>query len=299
MSAGGNNEESDSLKKAFCKLALSALAALPCSASSAEDVAGNGLLDEVDWIEMSGWAAPEFESAHASMGCVKVIYPVFNVDFGVAAHVRGGEYGRLLLGGWTSTDVSSHYRDVRRYAFQEIDPIVAYAYTWKFRDGWSLDSQWGAQWNIMDGYYGAAHRTYDEWQFWERLKTPWCTLWAGMRNFYLPVTKASVRAGVMRSFEIFDSLSFVPNLWFDGGSERWNTQRFGYGESADSISGGFNSVSLQLHLVYALAPHLRLYGGVTQYCAVDRRVRDNLKANPSRESVTELLIVTMGARLEF
>lgn len=274
------------------------LMAAVCSAVADESVEPLSSNDPAG-LEFSGWVCPEFESAHASMGCVKIIYPVFNVDFGVAAQIREGRYGRLLLGGWMCTDVSSHYLAVRRNAFQEIDPIIAYAYTLPLYEGWSLDSQWGAQWNIMDGYSGAAHRTYDEWQFWERLKTPWGTLYAGMRNFYLPVTKAGVRTGFTRTFAITDALAFAPNLWFDAGSERWNTQRFGYGASADDISGGFNSVSLQLFLLYRLTSWMRLYGGVTQYCAIDRRVRDNLKANPSRESVTDLLIVTLGARLEF
>ncbi len=263
-------------------------------------VAGEAENEKSAGLEVSGWVNPEFESAHASMGVVKIAYPVFNVDFGLSAQIQEGRYGRLLFGTWTCTDLSNHYRDARRNAFQEIDPLIAYAYTLHFYEGWSLDSQWGAQWNIMDGYRGAGRHTYDEWQFWERLKTPWgTTIYAGMRNFYLPVTKASVRTGVTHAFAITDALSFVPNLWFDAGSERWNTQRFGYGPSAEEISGGFNSLSLQLFLNYRLTDWVRLYGGVTQYCATDHHVRGNLKANPSRESVTELMIVTLGARLEF
>lgn len=281
----------------FTLASLLAVSAIATDASHDEiNAYDHGLMQGID---LSFWAYPEFASGHSSMGCIKVIYPVFNLDTGTAIKLKGGKFGRFLFGIWSQSDVSSHYHDRRRYAFQEIDPIIAYAYTWHFHDGWNLDSQLGAQWNFMDGYYGDGRHSYDEWQFWERLNTPWCTVYAGMRNFYLPVCKSFFRVGVTKSFPIVGNLSIRPNVWLDGGSERWNQQRVGYGEYRKKIGRGLNAVLIQLYLDYRISEWLSLYGGVTQHCAVGNEIRNSLGANPSRESKKDFLIVTMGAKLDF
>jgi hypothetical protein len=236
----------------------------------------------------------EFASSHVSIGRLKSAYPVMNVEVGAGADF--GEYGYLLASTWTQSDLSNHYRDRRCQPMQEVDPVVLYGYDLKLADGWSLDSRVGAQWNLMSGYYGAARRSYDEWQFRETLTTPYCTLWYQMRNFYLPVTKASFRAGVKRSFPLTGQLSLVPMVWFDGGSDRWNVQRFGYTEGRDRIGRGLNSCSLKLLLNYNLTDHCNLYCGVMGYFVIDGDVRAELDADPSRESRSECVVFSTGLR---
>ena len=236
----------------------------------------------------------EFESAHVSMGRLKVAYPVFNLEAGAGADF--GEYGYLLLSTWTESDLTNHYRDRRYQPIQEFDPVVLYGYDFKFAEGWSLDSRLGAQWNLMTGYYGDARRSYDEWQFRETLVTPYVTLWYAMRNFYLPVTKASFRLGVKRSFPLTEQLSIVPIVWLDGGSDRWNVQRFGHTDGQERIGRGFNSCSLKLLFNYHLADYIDVYCGVMGYFVVDDDIRAELDANPSREAKSECVIFSTGLR---
>lgn len=236
----------------------------------------------------------EFESAHVSMGRLKVAYPVMNVEVGVGADF--GKYGYLLLSTWTESDLTNHYRDRRYQPIQEFDPVILYGYDYKFADGWSLDSRLGAQWNLMTGYYGDGRRSYDEWQFRETLVTPYITLWYAMRNFYLPVTKASFRAGIKRSFPLTDKFSLVPMVWVDGGGDRWNVERFGYTDDKARIGRGINSCSLKLLLNYHLADHFDIYCGVMGYFAVDGDIRAELDANPTREAKSQCVIFSIGLR---
>ena len=240
------------------------------------------------------YADTEFESAHVSMGRLKAAYPVFNLDVGVGADF--GKYGYLMASVWTESDLTSHYHDRRRHFMQEVDPSVSYGRKWEFAEGWSLDSKIGAQWNLMTGYYGDAKRSYDEWQFRETLTTPYITLWYAMRNFYFPVAKASFRVGAYHPFQLSEDLSFVPMFWFDGGSDRWNEQRFGYTDNLERIGRGINSCSLKFLLNYRLAECLNVYCGVTGYFAVDSDVRAELSANPSREGKNECVIFSTGLR---
>jgi len=116
-----------------------------------------------------------------------------------------------------------------------------------------------------------------------------------MRNFYWPVAKASFRTGLRRSFPICGGLSFEPNVWVDGGSARWNRQRFGY-KDPNSIGSGVNSGSLQLFLNYRLNDQVSFYGGIIQYVVLDCAVHSELKADPSETSLTELTVATIGIR---
>jgi hypothetical protein len=240
------------------------------------------------------FADTEFESAHVSIGRLKSAYPVFNLEFGVGADFA--EYGYLLFSTWTESDLTNHYRDRRHQPMQEVDPLLSYGYKINLADGWTLDSRVGAQWNLMLGSYGAARRSYDEWQFRETLATPYITFWYGMRNFYLPVAKASFNFGALRSFAISERFSLVPSVRFDGGSDRWNVQRFGYTPESNRIGRGLNSCSLKLLLNYRLTDNFDLYCGVMGYFAIDGDVRDELDANPSREAKSECAIFSTGIK---
>lgn len=269
------------------------------AADASHDEISQSSPDLIPGADISFWAYPEFASGLTSMGCIKSIYPVFNLDTGAAIKLKDERYGRILFGVWSESDINSHYHDKRRYAFQEIDPFIAYAYRWHFHDGWNLDSQIGAQWNFMAGYYGDGCHSYDEWQFWERLNTPWCTIYGGMRNFYLPVCKPFFRVGAMKSIPLVGALSVCPNIYLDGGNERWNQQRVGYGEYRKKIGQGLTAAIVQIHLDYRLSEWLSLYGGVTQHISVGKEVRNSLRANPNRTARKDFLIVTIGAKLDF
>ena len=236
----------------------------------------------------------EFESAHVSMGRLKAAYPVLNLEVGAGADFN--EYGYFLVSTWTESDLTNHYRDRRHQPIQEFDPVVLYGYKLALMEGWSLDSRVGAQWNLMTGYYGAARRSYDEWQFRETLETPYVTVWYAMRNFYLPVTKASFRVGAKRAFPLTEKLSLVPMVWVDGGSDIWNEQRFGYSDRLERIGRGINSCSVKCLVNYRLCDHLDVYCGVMGYWAIDDDIRAELGANPSREAKRECVVLSTGLR---
>lgn len=243
----------------------------------------------------SFWLANEFESEHQSMGSIKVPNPVWNVDLG--SRVDFGSFGYALAGLWTESDVCETPRDRRNWYFHELDPCVAYGYRWNFADGYALDQRLGLQWNWMAGHVGAARRSYDEWQPRTELVTPWASVWFAMRNFYWPVPKASLRLGVRRSFALTERLSFVSNGWFDGGSARWNRQRFGH-RDPESIGSGFNSFSLQMLLSYRLDGGVSLYGGMMPYCVLSPSVRSELRDSQSKSAKTETVVAIVGVRFD-
>ena len=246
-------------------------------------------------VGMYGWVNPEIESAHISIGRLKVSYPVFNLDVGAGLDIR--DYGYTAVGVWSESDLCSHYRKQRHQAFQEVDPIVLYGYRFNIAEGWSLDSRLGHQWNFMAGYRGDANRSYDEWQFKETLETPWLTLWYGMRNFYLPVTKASFVVGALKSFKLTDDWSLIPSFWMDGGSARWNSQRFGYTQDASRIGRGLNSCSARLTLSWLMTDKVSFYCSLTGYAAIDSDVREELDENPSREAKKHYAVVATGIKI--
>lgn len=255
-----------------------------------------GAAEAADRLRPFAWVANETESAHVSIGRMKGAYPVWNVDAGLG--VEHEAVGYVLAGVWTESDFTDKYHEGHRMFFHEIDPVVSYGCRWAFAEGWALDSKVGNQWNVMNGYYGDKRRSYDEWQWREDLKTPWGSVWWQMRNFYWPVPKASWRFGARTRIPLVGRLSFVPCLWFDGGCERWNEQRFGY-HDAKRIGQGLNSMTLQLFLAYEIADGWRLYGGISQYSAVDADVRRELKADPAKEGKPDLLFATVGVRWDF
>ena len=275
---------------AVCRIVFAA-AIVSCSELSArQDNA------ESSSVRLYGWVNPEIESAHISIGRLKVSYPVFNLDAGTGLDFR--DYGYMAVGVWTESDLCSHYRRQRHQAFQEVDPIVLYGYRFDIAEGWSLESRIGHQWNFMAGYRGDANRSYDEWQFRETLETPWLVLWYGMRNFYLPVTKASFVFGVSKRFELTDDWMVTPSFWMDGGSARWNSQRFGYTKDASKIGRGLNSCSARLMLSWLMSEKMSFYCSVTGYAAIDPDIRAELDENPSREAKKLYAVVATGIKIE-
>ena len=242
------------------------------------------------------WSAAEVASGHISIGRVKATHPVQNFEAKL-----GAEYlplGYATIGVWSLTDLSGSYRHSRGWFWNEIDPVVTVGRRQTLADGYSLDASVGAQWNEMTGYKGDARRSYDEWQTAVSLTTPWATPWYSMRNFYWPVAKASFRVGLTHDFALTDKLSILPNVWLDGGSARWNRQRFGY-QNAARIGSGVNSFSLRLFANYRFLPHAALYGGVTGYCVLDPDVRDELRDNPSEEAKHLYAVATCGVKVSF
>ena len=242
------------------------------------------------------WCAAEAASGHISIGRVKATHPVQNFEAKL-----GAEYaplGYATAGVWSLTDLSRAYRDSRSPFWNEVDPVVTFGRRQALADGYALDASAGAQWNEMVGYMGDARRSYDEWQVATALTTPLATPWFAMRNFYWPVAKASFRVGVTRSFRLTENLSLAPNVWLDGGSARWNRQRFGY-RCPERIGQGVNSLSARLFAVYRLHANAELYGGATGYCVTDPDVRAELKDNPSDEARHLYVVVTCGVKLAF
>lgn len=246
--------------------------------------------------EMHGWLATEVESAHVSIGRIKNEYPVFNIDTGL--RIDGNSMGYIDLALWTECDLCNHNRRTHRWAFHEIDPKVGYGYRFGLVDGFVFDTSIAAQWNLMSGYYGPAKRSYDEWQIREALETPWFVVYYSMRNFYSPMVKASYRFGLSKSIPLFGGLSFVPNVFCEGGSSRWNTQRFRQHDDW-TVGRTINSLLAQMFLDYKVADDLSLYGGVTGYFVVDPDIRDELRSGTGYANRTEFAIVTLGARFVF
>ena len=247
-------------------------------------------------IRPIAWCAAEVASGHISIGRVKATHPVQNFEAKLGAEYAPLGYATAVV--WSLTDLSGAYNDSRSAFWNEVDPVVTVGRRQPLAEGYAIDASVGAQWNEMVGYRGDARHSYDEWQTAVSAETPFVTPWFSMRNFYWPVAKASFRVGVTRGFRLTEDLSLVPNVWLDGGGERWNRQRFGY-RQADRIGRGVNSVSARLFAVYRFHENAELYGGATGYCVTDPDVRAELEDNPSDEARHLYAVVTCGVRLSF
>ena len=247
-------------------------------------------------VEVRGWLATEVESAHVSIGRIKNDYPALNFDSGL--RFDGSDFGYLDFGIWSECDLCNHNRRQHRWAFHEIDPKIGYGYRFGIADGWTFDSSVAAQWNLMSGYYGPLNKSYDEWQVREALETPWMTAYYSMRNFYWPVAKASCRFGIMTTIPLGRGLSLAPDVFCEGGSQRWNTQRFRQREDW-TVGCTVNSLQLRLTLSCPVTEWFSLYGGVTGYFVVDPKIRSELDRGSGFSSRKELAIVTLGTRMVF
>lgn len=247
-------------------------------------------------LRPSAWVAPEIASGHISVGRVKVVHPVQNLEVGTGVSYR--PLGYVWTSVWCQSDLSNAYRDRRRRLLDEIDPMVGCGHEFELAEGYSFDTRVAAQWNCMDGYRGAERRSYDEWQIAETLKTPYLTSWFSMRNFYWPVAKASWCAGLMRTFPVAENWQIGCRAWLDGGGERWNQQRFGY-ENPQRIRRGINSGSLRLSLTYQVSSWCSVTAGVTGYCVLSRAARDELHDNPSDEAKATYAVASLGLRMAY
>jgi len=244
-------------------------------------------------LRFSGWISPEVESAHITRGRIKVLDPVWNLDSGLRAETES--VGYVIVGLWTESDLTGRYTGTRRPFFSELDPLLSYGYELQVAEEWSLDSRLGLQWNWMEGYREDGRKSYDEWQWRETLKTPWVNLYVLTRTFYHPYYAMAFKCGIKRSFRFCERFSFDPNVWVDGGSERWNRQRFGaHSELDPAYHAGPNSISAQIILSYWLSDELRLFGGLTEYVAVGGVVREQISANPARTALLDLMVFSIG-----
>jgi hypothetical protein len=101
----------------------------------------------------------------------------------------------------------------------------------------------------------------------------------------------------LKSFKLTDDWSLTPAFWMDGGSARWNSQRFGYTQDASRIGRGLNSCSARLTLSWLMTDKVSFYCSLTGYAAIDSDVREELDENPSREAKKHYAVVATGIKI--
>ena len=185
---------------------------------------------------------------------------------------------------------------VSRYAYAEADYLLRWYYDIDFAEGWRLRNGLGRQWVTNPGFRGG--RTVCDWQALQILKTPWITPYWRLRVIRRPFEETYWVAGVKRSFDLTDDLSFTVDLYGDLGDRR-HFMNIYHAERMDGWRAGLQAASLVFRLDYKLARHVNLFGFVGQFSVLSEKARGAVKAASGPEMRRDIAFGGIGVSVDF
>ena len=188
-----------------------------------------------------------------------------------------GRFGYLC--GFYSIYSSLHDRqhEVRRAAFNDMDGDVCYGYDVDFYDGVALKTCGGPYFDVPVGYHGVHKKCWGGILL-QRLENPYVTPYWGVLWLLEPQKKGRIKAGLKKSFEISESLTFsifAEGAWMD-------KRRFciRYGEEPDRNTFGGGAVAFVLsgvRLDWKMTDRVAFFVSYTQYDLVNSQARSAVK----------------------
>lgn len=262
--------------------------------------------DDVGGEDASGWRRDylvkvDVNTAYLSLGSIISDRGCWFGEVDFVQHLS--DFGRIVLGFWTYSDIDNPYTYRRRDWFNEQDPYVFYGYDLEFAEGWHLNQQIGYIYVTLDGYRGASKsandETFVEWTYMGELATPFLTPTWEVRA--VQDLGTYVYPGVRREFALTESLSIVPHANLGGGSGRWNRNRYGSLREGDRLGAGLQTVNYGLRLEYRLSANLTAYTDVCGFNALNGSVRRQVNARKDAgQSVrADIMHATIGFAVHF
>ena len=253
--------------------------------------------------ETDGWGRSYYADLSASsqlfsLGSVRADHAVWMME--ADAVQRLSEFGHVLLGYWSLSDLGDGGDRNRRSYVYESDPCLFYGYDWDFADGWRLRTRLGMIWVFNEGYNVDVIHLFREWTYMGELNSPWLTLHGQVRA--VDGLGTYVRIGALRTIDIAGGLfSLTPHLALHGGSARWNMNRYGDFVEGRQIAAGLGTAEYGLRLGVPLKWGTSWYLDVSGYDAVDSRTRTQIRERRRRGSTMKLdaCYVTSGLCWDF
>ena len=244
-------------------------------------------------------ASADVESAYICRGYVWDTRPYSAQSAEVEADFA--PFGRVSAYAWSMSAMSgSGHSTPVRYAYNEIDYGLRYAYDWHITDDWTLVNGVAKQWVTNPGVRHGGHSLID-WQWFGALKNPYIIPYWKLRYIRKPYQAAYWCVGVKRAFELTDDLSLTVDFFGDLGDSRHFGRLFGPkpDDPQSDYKAGLHALSLVFRLDYALTEHIGLFAFAGQFCLVSDDARDAIKATHTPEARRDLTYCGIGAQLNF
>lgn len=242
----------------------------------------------------SGTLWTEFESAYlSSSGTLCDTKPVSlqNLDwsFDMASCGRLWGYGCFL------SMLHDEQHKLHRPAFNEFEGGVFYGYDWKLNDTFTLWNSVGGVWNPLFGYRNGNDDTLWEYRYFQSLKNPYLTPFWDILGLIAPSPSwARIRMGVMRSFNLTDTLVLTPScevVW--GDRDRFKAR---YGETPDHrfLGGAFATTTVSLKFEWLFSDPWSCWFKIRQFDTIDSQARRSEKRKSTYWSKSDCTIFTVG-----
>lgn len=189
-----------------------------------------------------------------------------------------GRFGYLC--GFYSIYSSLHDRqhEVHRAVFNDMDGDVCYGYDVDFSGSVALKTCGGPYFDVPVGYYDAHMKCWGGIML-QRLENPYVTPYWGVLWLMEPQKKGRIKAGLRKSFEISEALTFsifAEGAWMD---KRRFSLRYGSEPEKDTIGGGaFAFILSGVRLDWAMSDSVTLFASYTQYDLVNSQARDLVRS---------------------
>ena len=290
---------------AFAAAAAVAFAAQNCFAEEAS--ADSTIREAVEEIEDDGegrWLAihayADIETAYICRGYVwdSKPYSAQSID----GEFNLGDFGAIDANIWTMSSLTDKGNSASqsRYAYAEIDYVLAYTYTLDLAENWNLRNTVARQWVTNPGYHHS--HTLCDWQVRQCLDNPYLTPYWRLRYIRRPRQSEYWCVGVKKRFDTFiDNLSFTIDFFGDLGDGRHFRHLYGpyEGNPRGRYHSGLQALNLVLRLDYRLSEHFGLFAFVGQFCLVSDDARDAIKASDAKEAKRDVTYGGIGVTVDF
>ena len=249
------------------------------------------------WLSLNAYA--DVESAYICRGYVWDTRP-FSAQYAEGA-ANLGIAGKVSAYVWSMSAMSGsgHSTDMR-YAYNEVDYGLRYAYGIQLADDWTWVNGVGKQWVTNPGVRHGGHSLID-WQAFGSLDNPYATPYWKLRYIRRPYQAAYWCVGLRRGFELAENLTLAVDFFGDLGDARHFAHLFGpkpHNPESD-YKCGLHALNLVFTLNYRLMEHVELYTFVGQFSLVSDDARDAVKATHAPEARRDLTYCGAGVRLDF
>lgn len=249
------------------------------------------------WWAVHAYA--DIETAYICRGYVWDSRP-FSAQF-IDGEINFGSFGRIDGYAWSMSAMSGKgHSTPMRYAYNEVDYGIRYAYDVELAKDWTLVNGVGKQWVTNPGVRHNGHSLID-WQAFQSLRNPYLTPYWKLRYIRRPYQAAYWCVGAFHTFKLTETLSLTADLFGDLGDARHYRHLFGPkpGHEESNYHGGLHALNFMLRLDWQAMEHLSFYAFIAEFCLVSEDARDAVRASNAKEAKCDLTYGGVGVKLDF
>ena len=242
--------------------------------------------------------SPEVRSTYISLGKIMEDRPM-QVTL-VRAGYDAGAFGRFGIRNWDVSSLTGRRSDEHRHALYHTEFGPTWQYDLKFTDDWRFANDLTRSWTMYRGFKAdTSNRTYHWWQIEQALENPYVVPFWRLRRCFRGSDYFYFKAGIRRSFPVYEGISVVPSVFTEGGSSRCQRRVLGQRLDGGTWYDGASSVSLRLELRMRVCDCLTAFAYVEQYEVVGGEARRNIDERPFRCAHSDWTHGGIGIRARF